>query len=204
MDGTLDVVRGRRIDRIAGESIGTWARGFDRAVLEVGTGDGRWLYRQARSHPRWAFVGVDANAQRMREVSFRAGRKPARGGLANLLFVHSDVVELPPAFDGIADEVFVLYPWAGLLDGVWTPRRSTLLGLARLAKAGARLEVRVNLSAVAAPGAAVRADHLIGPYAAAGIRLRAIRVRADPVRTSWAMKVAHGRDRRVIVLEGAV
>lgn len=200
MDGSLDVVRGRRIDRIEGAFITHWMGGFERAIVDLGTGDGRWVYRQARRHPRWAFVGIDANARLMREVSFRAGRKAARGGIGNLLFIRAEVHDLPQALNGVADEIYVLYPWGRLLETVWTPRPEGLRAVVRLARPAGRLEVHVNASAVA--NRWTDTATLVAGYDAAGIRLQSVRLEADAWRTSWAGRIAHGRDPRVVVLKG--
>ena len=54
----------------------------------VGTGDGRWLFRLAR------------------------------GGAPNLIFVHERAEALPGSLRGMAAEVYVQYPWGGLLRAV--------------------------------------------------------------------------------------
>ncbi|MGH2348455.1 MAG: methyltransferase domain-containing protein [bacterium] len=202
MDERLAIVRGKRVERVPAEQVRAWARGFARAVVDVGTGDGRWLYRRARAHPEWACIGIDANPDRMREVSFRAARKPARGGVPNLCFIRASIDGLPQALRGIADEIYILYPWGSLLDAVWTPRAEALSAIGSLAKPGGRLEVRVNTSAVA--DRAARTAELTAGYAAGGIRLRDVRLDAAPSRTSWAKRIAHGRDARVILLNGTV
>jgi 16S rRNA (adenine(1408)-N(1))-methyltransferase len=202
MDETLAVMRGKREERVPSEQVRVWARGFERTVLDVGTGDGRWLYRQARAHPGWACIGIDANPDRMREVSFRAGRKPARGGVRNLLFVRASVDALPQALHGVADEIYILYPWGSLLDAVWTPRAEALSAIGSLAKPGGRLEVRVNPSAVVHRTANVPA--LVAGYAAGGIRLREVRIEETPPPTSWARRLANGYEARVILLEATV
>ena len=42
-------------------------------VIDVGTGDGRWLFRLARARPEWFCIGVDANLDATRHVA-RHGR----------------------------------------------------------------------------------------------------------------------------------
>ena len=74
MEGTLAVVRGRLIESVAPANIRRTAHAFARVIVDVGTGDGRWLYRTARAHPEWLCLGLDADAGMMREASRRASR----------------------------------------------------------------------------------------------------------------------------------
>src|SRR2546425_4724656 len=74
VEGTLAVVRGRLIEGVAAVEMRRTANTYARVVVDVGTGDGRWLYRTARAHPEWLCLGLDADAGRMREVSRRASR----------------------------------------------------------------------------------------------------------------------------------
>lgn len=202
MDDVADVVRGKWVEHVPAEQIREWTTSFARTVVDVGTGDGRWLYRRARAHPERSWIGIDANAERMRDVSFRAARKPARGGIRNLLFVRAAIDALPQALRGIADEIYILYPWGRLLDAVWTPHAEALAAIGRLAKPGGRLEVHVNPSAVVDRPANVAA--LVTGYAAGGIRLREVRIEDVPASTSWARRLAHGHEARVILLDGIV
>lgn len=201
MDGALDVVRGRRIERVPAAAVIRWIRGFERTVLDLGTGDGRWAYRRARADVRTAFIGIDANARLMREVSFRAGRKPARGGVANLFFIRASVEALPQALTGVADEIYVLYPWGSLLETVWTPRPDGLRAIAGLARSAGRLEVHVNASAV---GDLRQSETLATGYGAAGVHLDGVTFDAGAARTSWGGRIAHGREPRIIVLKGTI
>jgi 16S rRNA (adenine(1408)-N(1))-methyltransferase len=106
----------------------------------VGTGDGRFVYRLARAHLEALFTGIDANAQVMRDASFRASRKPARGGVPNALHVRASLDELPGALGGLADVVTVPYPWGSLLEAVLAGERA----LVTLARPDARFDAVVN------------------------------------------------------------
>lgn len=203
MDGFLDVVRGKRVERVEAAEVVGWLRAFDRSVLDLGTGDGRWVYRQARARAGAGFVGIDANARLMRETSFRAGRKPARGGVSNLLFVRASWQALPQALAGVADELYVLYPWGSLLEMVWRPQPEGLRAIARLVKPAGRFEIQINVSAVGAEDHP-RHDLLAMSYAAAGIHLERMGVQGGHAPTSWAGRIAHGREPRVIMLTGTV
>jgi 16S rRNA (adenine(1408)-N(1))-methyltransferase len=110
-------------------------------VLDIGTGDGAFVYRSAREDPRRFYIGVDATPSALRKVSAVAHRKPDKGGAPNALFVQAAVEALPNELDGVADEVHIHFPWGSLLRAVLTGDEQALQGLCRVCAPGAWLEV---------------------------------------------------------------
>lgn len=84
----------------------------------MGTGDGLFVYNSARRDPQRFFIGIDANRRPLQKISEKIYRKPAKGGLPNVLFVQSAVETLPSELDRIASEVHVNFPWGSLLRAV--------------------------------------------------------------------------------------
>ncbi len=117
----------------------------DGIVLDIGTGDGRFVYLCARQHPKKFFIGIDANPRPLEKVSEKIHRKPSKGGLPNVLFLQSSVEDLPSELDGVADEVHVHFPWGSLLRAVATGDNAVLRNLRRVCSAGALLEVVIGL-----------------------------------------------------------
>ncbi len=90
-------------------------------VLDIGTGDGRFVYRCARQNPKKFYIGIDATPRPLEKVSEKIHRKPSKGGLSNLLFIQAAVEDLPPELDGVADEIHIHLPWGSLLRTVSAP-----------------------------------------------------------------------------------
>jgi 16S rRNA (adenine(1408)-N(1))-methyltransferase len=178
-------------------------------ALDIGTGDGRLPWELARRESDRLFIGLDANADNLREWSGRA----VRARLANLLYVRAAAEDLPPELVGIADRVSVVLPWGSLLAAVARPAVDVLRGIRALCQQGAALTVvlgadaardRKELQRLGLPplDEAVRADHFAAAYAAAGFTLR--RAAALPAQeltrypSTWARQLAHGPGRRFI------
>src|SRR5262249_41752509 len=100
-------------------------------------GDGRLPYAWARAEPDRLFVGVDADAASLREVSGRA----FRAGLANLVYVRAAAEALPLELAGTADRVTVVLPWGSLLAAVARPSVDVLRGVRSLCQPQARLTI---------------------------------------------------------------
>jgi 16S rRNA (adenine(1408)-N(1))-methyltransferase len=74
-------------------------------VVDIGTGDGRYVYRSARSDPDRFYIGIDVERRALEKVSEKIHRRPEKGGLSNVLFVHASVEALPAELDRCADEI---------------------------------------------------------------------------------------------------
>ncbi len=181
-------------------------------VIDIGTGDGLFVYQSARENPRKFYIGVDANARPLEKISEKIHRKPAKGGLPNILFVHAAVEDLPSELDGVADEVHVHFPWGSLLRAVFTADRSVLGNLRRICAPDAVLEVVLGLNKdrdrteserLGLPPLSVEfIDSVLkSAYRDAGFEVidrRFLRAHeCAEMKCSWARRLSHDRNRNV-------
>jgi len=191
---------------------------YPRAVLDVGTGDGKHPQHLARERPDTLVVGLDAAKDNMRKAATRAAAKPARGGLPNLLYIWSAAEHLPDGLTGFT-ELHVLMPWGSLLRGVLGSDPTMLRGLAAACEPGAEFLVTLNLHAWQPPVPEVgehpeptpeSAVEDLGPaLAAAGWRLDTAAyldaAEIAALATSWTRRLNSSRDRlEVLALTGVV
>ena len=114
-------------------------------ILDIGTGDGRSVLARARAEPASLVLGLDADARSMAESSRRAARRPERGGLPNALFLAAAAEALPGPLAGAASLVTVTFPWGSLLAGALGRDPVVARGLARLVRAGGRVEILASI-----------------------------------------------------------
>lgn len=114
-------------------------------VIDIGTGDGLFVYQSAQKQPGKFFIGIDASARPLEKLSERIYRKPAKGGLSNVLFIQAAVEDLPAELDSVADEVHIHFPWGSLLRAVAAGEPVVLQKLRRICSQGALLEVIIGL-----------------------------------------------------------
>ncbi len=124
---------------LTGESTG------EGVIIDIGTGDGRFVYQSARRNPKKFYIGIDPNVRPLEKISEKIYRKPAKGGAPNVLFIQASVEDLPAELDGVADEVHVHFPWGSLLRAVATGDAAVLRNLRRVCARGALLEVVLGL-----------------------------------------------------------
>jgi 16S rRNA (adenine(1408)-N(1))-methyltransferase len=114
-------------------------------VIDLGTGDGRFVLATAAREPRTLVVGLDADASRMTVASRRADRAPRKGGLPNATFVVAPAEALPAELSGIADAVTIHFPWGSLLRGVVCAEPWLAGGLRGITKPDATVDVMLSL-----------------------------------------------------------
>jgi 16S rRNA (adenine(1408)-N(1))-methyltransferase len=206
----VDVVRGRSIVRLPVAALQARAAAATRVVVDVGAGDGRFVYRLARAHRDWLCVAVDACAGGMRRLSRQAERKPSRGGAPNVLFVRAAAESLPYGLAGIADEVTVFYPWGSLLRAIVEPDPGVLGRIVRLGRPAAALRIRVNPTALGTGSSDV--DHWLADaeprlrrgYAELGVTLDRCGRLALAAETSWGARLQGGRPADVLAIEATL
>jgi ubiquinone/menaquinone biosynthesis C-methylase UbiE len=114
-------------------------------VIDIGTGDGRFVSAAARANPNKFFIGIDANVKPLEKPSLKATRKRSKGGLLNAMFVQAAVEDLPHELDGVADEIHIHFPWGSLLKAVASGDRKVIGSLRRIATNGCLLEIVIGL-----------------------------------------------------------
>jgi 16S rRNA (adenine(1408)-N(1))-methyltransferase len=182
-------------------------------IVDIGTGDGRFVYQSARENPTRFYLGIDANAKPLKKVSMKATRKPAKGGLPNVLFIQAPIENLPTELSDTADEIHIHFPWGSLLRAVATGDANVLQSLRRISSRDCLLEVvigidperdRAEVERLQLP--LVSADYIetvLAPrYEAAGFRFRESGIMAPPdwkhLKSSWARKLQANYGREVV------
>lgn len=117
-------------------------------ILDIGTGDGRFVYQMARENPEKLYIGIDASSEALAKISEKIHRNPKHGGAKNALFLQARVETLPEELNNIADEVHVHFPWGSLLRGMLLPDLEVLRSLRRICKNDALLELFTSIDKV--------------------------------------------------------
>jgi 16S rRNA (adenine(1408)-N(1))-methyltransferase len=213
----MRVVRGKNVVEIDRASFEEMRARYARVLVDVGAGDGRFAYDEARNDPELLAIAIDPVAEAMAERSSRAMRKPAKGGAPNALFVVAALESLPPELERIADRVTVNYPWGSLLEAVLGLHPELLERLASLARHGAELLLLLNASIFEDPAYLSRLDlpmvdveyverHISTLFASKGIVLGKHEFfEGDPPhRTSWGRHLVRSSGRKTLLLSATV
>lgn len=181
-------------------------------MIDIGTGDGLFVYQCARSNPNKFFIGIDPNIRPLEKVSEKIHRSPNKGGLPNVLFLQAAIEDLPAELQGVADEVHVHFPWGSLLRIVVAGDQTGLQNLRRICSPGAILEVLIGLdperdrSEINRLGLSAELDksEISARYRAAGFETieQGILEQSEwpKLQTSWAKRLRGNQARNLIYI----
>ncbi|MEA2149559.1 MAG: rRNA ((1408)-N(1))-methyltransferase [Solirubrobacteraceae bacterium] len=211
---SLEVVIGADTEHVPAEHFAARLARYPQIVVDLGTGDGRYVLRTARARSDALVIGIDPVASAMAAAAGRARRKPARGGADNAVFLVASLEQLPGALRGAASEVTVNFPWGSLLLAVGWPRVPELRTVVELARPGAPVRALLNASAAEQEQHASRlelppledeghvAERLVPGWEEAGLTDVAwsyLQPGEDaPRRTTWGQRLIRGSGRRTL------
>jgi len=196
----METIRGRKSLELDWKEWKDRLTKHDRIVLDLGTGDGRYARTLAQGHPRWFVIGVDSCRENLREHS--------RAKLGNLLFVIASAQELPHELTGLASHVTINFPWGSLLESLLAGDPKLMCGLNSISRAKASLDLRLNSGALAEAGKTLEAgtDRIHFNLLQAGWQIEhPVMVDAGALKrfpSTWAKRLAFGRDPRAMMLSG--
>lgn len=195
----MEIIRGKHASFMPASAFSEWLAGYDTIHIDLGTGDGRFVRHTAQRCPNTFVIGVDACRENLHEVSRRAP--------ANALFAIANVLVPPPELHGLAAQVTINFPWGSLLDGLLNNDRALLDGLVRIARPNASFEIRLNGGALAEAGWTLErgANRVREVLAENGFETRPpVMMTARDLKscpTTWAKRLAYGRDPRAVYLQ---
>jgi 16S rRNA (adenine(1408)-N(1))-methyltransferase len=205
----VEVIQGKRTFEMEFGEFHALISEYPRVVVDVGTGDGRFVYEIAQCHPEWFCIGVDPARENLEDYSAKIYRKAKKGGLSNVLYVIASAEALPSELEGLADAIHINFPWGSLLEAVLLADQQVLANLNRMANPGASLTMLINagifynpipLRVQGLPELTLDyVDHVMTPaYARAHIRIVKRRALSEEdmlqVQTTWGKRLAYGKD----------
>ena len=83
---------------------------FEKNFLDIGTGDGRYIYKNALANPNHLYIGIDP-ASNLREYQREINRKK----LKNATLINSSIENYQPEVENYFDKITIILPWGNLL-----------------------------------------------------------------------------------------
>ncbi len=113
--------------------------------MDIGTGDGRFVYQMAQKNPDKFYIGIDPAQEPLRKISEKIYRNEKHGGVKNAMFIKASVENLPDELLDVADEVHVHFPWGSLLGAMLSGEAKALGQLRKICKEGSLLELITSI-----------------------------------------------------------
>jgi 16S rRNA (adenine(1408)-N(1))-methyltransferase len=209
----MRLVKGNKIIDMSREELQAVARGYSEVVVDLGTGDGRFVYEKALKEPDKLFIGIDPSQKQLEIYS----RKAVRRKLNNVLFVIGSLEIIPTELQGLGDKIYVILPWGSLLGRIVNPDPESVGNIKNLLKdAGGKLEIILGYALEAEPTQTERLNlseinenmlksTMVPKFEEGGfkfVNLQEIEKKdLSGFETSWSKKLTFGKDRPVFYIE---
>jgi 16S rRNA (adenine(1408)-N(1))-methyltransferase len=194
----METIRGKTSQELNFNKLAEQLADYDHILLDLGTGDGRFVCNMAGQRPDRFFIGIDACRENLHANS--------RSKLPNALFIIANAQILPQELHGLASHVTINFPWGSLLESLLSNEISLVNQLLAVTRLFASLDIRLNAEALLSAGWTLEsgADQIQYVLHAEGWSMKSLSwmdaylLRSFP--TTWAKRLAFGRDPRAIHL----
>ena len=198
----METIRGKVSRELDFNALTEQLAGYQRILLDIGTGDGRFVRDLAEGHSGWFLIGLDTCRENLHEHS--------RAKAPNMLFIIAGAQSLPHELNGLISHITINFPWGSLLKSLLHADLALLDGIRSVSRRVTSLEIRLNGGAMAEMGTTLESgisqisDNLsrygwqVDTPAVMGVPA----LRAFP--STWARRVAIGRDPRAFRLNGSL
>ena len=196
----METIRGRMSLHLDIIDLEARLKNYNRILLDLGTGDGRYVRTQALRHPDWFVVGMDACRENLREHS--------RAKMPNMLFVIACAQRLPGEFNGLFSHITINFPWGSLLEDLMTSGPNLMDDLLSISRPDTQIEIHLNGGALTEAGATLEtgSEIIYKNLHRHGWKLKEPRALEHgalmKIPTTWAKRLAYGRDPRAMNLTG--
>jgi len=196
----METIQGKTPIELNASGLQMRLTGYNHIHLDLGTGDGRFIRCMAEHQHDSFFIGVDACRENLRANSSRK--------LPNALFVIASAQSLPMELNGLISHITINFPWGSLLESLLTGDARLMNSLEHISSSVASLDIRLNGGALAEAGMALEAgaDQIYNNMLRSGWQINTpLLMNANTLRnfpSTWAKRLAFGRDPRAITMNG--
>jgi 16S rRNA (adenine(1408)-N(1))-methyltransferase len=130
-------IKGNKKIELTEEKLLDHSKEYDEVVLDIGTGDGRFVYKNALENTGKLFIGIDPAEKQMEVFSKKAARKK----VYNAMYLVGSIELLPFDLLEFADHIHIILPWGSLLKNIVDPDRDIVKKLSSLLKINGNLTI---------------------------------------------------------------
>lgn len=208
----MKVLLGNKIKDMHKDDLNKLIKNYKYVIADIGTGDGGFVYKNAKENPCCFYIGIDSNERNLLEYSNKINKKISKGGLNNVLYVLCNAEDLPYELTNISDKIFINLPWGSLRDGLIKADKKLLKSIKSISKNGCIAEICTTYSNEYEENEIKTRDlpklnyeyffNVLKPkYDSYGICINDIKVwnneNLKNLNTRWAKKLAFGRKRDI-------
>lgn len=120
---------------------------FKEVHIDIGTGNGKFIYDLAVKNPCALYIGIEPTAINLYEYSKKANKNK----LNNLIYIISSIENMDDDLYGMADKVYINFPWGSLLEVIVKDMPELLNKISLLGKTGSEFHFTFAYSTIHEP-----------------------------------------------------
>lgn len=120
---------------------------YSEIVIDLGTGNGKFVYDLALNNPDILYLGIEPTACNLYEYSKKANKNKVN----NLIYIITSIENMDDELNGLAEKVYVNFPWGSLLEAIVKDIPELLGKIALLGKKGAEYNFTFAYSTIHEP-----------------------------------------------------
>ncbi len=207
----MKIIVGNKTKDISKEEILNKLENYNKVVIDIGTGDGRFVHKNALLNKDTFYIGIDPSETQLKDYS----KKSVRNKLENVLYAVGSIELIPEELENLANKVVINFPWGSLLGGIAKAEENIVQNIAKILKSGGMLEMTFGYSEKAEPSETERLElkefsldtlekDVVKSFEENGFKLQFIeQLEKDEIfeiESSWAKRLKFGQERKIFQL----
>ncbi len=205
------VVKGNKKIELSKEEFNNILDKYASVEVDIGTGDGRFVHKNALKNKNTLFIGLDPSDKQLEIYS----KKTLKKKLDNTLFVIGSIENTPEELVEIGNKIHITLPWGTLLEKVIKPTEEFICTLKNMLKTHGKLELIFGYVPELEPSEAKRLNlpdvddvyikrELLPMFEKFNFKLDKInelsRKDIGELETTWAKRLKFGKNRKIYIL----
>ena len=131
------VITGDKKNELDKETFRNICGKYEKVILDLGTGDGRFVFKNALKNKSTLYIGLDPAEKQIQIYSKKSNRRR----LKNALYVIGSLENLPEELYSAFDKIFINLPWGTLLEKIVKSDEIYIEELATILKKNGEIEI---------------------------------------------------------------
>ncbi len=204
-------ITGKDKVNIDGDAFAGKVVNYKKIILDLGTGDGRFVFKNTLKNPNIFFVGMDPAEKQLSEYSSKVNRKR----MDNCMFVLGSIEDTPTELNSSFDEIYINLPWGSLLEKIVKINKIGIESIKNLLKENGRVFITLGYAPDLEPSETRRLDLpkideffiqdqilpiLRKNFSTVSLK-KLSKKELGEIETTWAKKLKFGKDREIFRIE---
>jgi len=199
------VITGDKKNELDKETFRNMCGKYEKVILDLGTGDGRFVFKNALKNKSTLYIGLDPAEKQIQIYSKKSNRRR----LKNALYVIGSLENLPDELYSTVDKIFINLPWGTLLEKIVKSNETYTNELFKILKKNGEIEIifgyvpelepseteRLDLPVIENESDVLKAFSTFKKIFEVIEMKRLLKDELEKIETTWAKKLKFGKDR---------